>query len=423
MPKLALHFICKNEAHIVTRMLESAKPICDLIVVGDTGSADGTQQLILQFGAKNGIPTYVFERPFDNFGDSRNYVLRKLLNVVDELQWDRADTYGFWADCDETFMLNTKFSKNTLTADMYNVPGDIEGAPFARGCFFRLSRDFYWYGPVHETIMWKDPAITVDRLRGISVHSERVGHSWKSNLEMKYARYGDMLEDFIQKHDRGSRWIFYTAQCYFSAAEYASSEESKQKWLIKALNYYEERASLEPLRSKQGVEMEERAYAQFQLATTLHLLGRPWPMVEDAYLKSYHLDQIRGEAFMEILRHYETQKNWEHAYGVTRFAVEHFHGKNPLGKRFIGIEPTYYNWRFLWAHYLVCFYAGKKDEQREALTRIKLLTKDRPEYFTPEDLLVIRTHTPGMLYIGRALQGCNGIIGRFFHRKLARAEG
>ena len=45
-------------------MLTSVKSIVDLIVVNDTGSTDGTQDLIRKFGEKNNIPTYVFDRPF-----------------------------------------------------------------------------------------------------------------------------------------------------------------------------------------------------------------------------------------------------------------------------------------------------------------------------------------------------------------------
>ena len=67
MSKLALNFICKNESHVIGKMLNSAKDIVDLIVVNDTGSTDGTQDIIKKFGEENDIPTYVFERQFDNF--------------------------------------------------------------------------------------------------------------------------------------------------------------------------------------------------------------------------------------------------------------------------------------------------------------------------------------------------------------------
>ena len=72
MPKLALNFICKDESHVIERMLNSCKSITDLIVATDTGSTDNTIELIQKFGQENNIPTYVFQRPFDDFEKSRN---------------------------------------------------------------------------------------------------------------------------------------------------------------------------------------------------------------------------------------------------------------------------------------------------------------------------------------------------------------
>jgi glycosyltransferase involved in cell wall biosynthesis len=46
MNKLALNFICKDVSHVIERMLNSSKTITDLIVTVDTGSTDGTQDLI-----------------------------------------------------------------------------------------------------------------------------------------------------------------------------------------------------------------------------------------------------------------------------------------------------------------------------------------------------------------------------------------
>jgi glycosyltransferase involved in cell wall biosynthesis len=43
-------------------MLNSVKTITDLIVVNDTGSTDGTQELIKKFGLENNIPTYMYSK-------------------------------------------------------------------------------------------------------------------------------------------------------------------------------------------------------------------------------------------------------------------------------------------------------------------------------------------------------------------------
>ena len=82
MGKLALNFICKDESHVIEKMLDSNKSIVDLVVCNDTGSTDGTQDIIKKWGEKNNIPTYVFERPFDDFEKSINHSMQKLRDVV-----------------------------------------------------------------------------------------------------------------------------------------------------------------------------------------------------------------------------------------------------------------------------------------------------------------------------------------------------
>ena len=337
MPQLALNFICKDESHVVGRLLESVKSITDLIVVNDTGSTDGTQEIIRRFGAENDIPTYVFERPFDDFGHSRHYALQKLKEVVQELHWNPEDVWGYWADCDERLIIDPAFTKAALDKDMYNVAGEIDRSPFARGSLFRLSRDFYWYGPVHEALMWKDPFITSARLPGLYIVSEKVGYSWKGDLAAKYLRYAEMLEDFISSEDRGGRWVFYTAQSYFTAADFCTDETDSLPLYSRALKYYEERVSIYRGGSPNRVELEERYFAQFQVGVILNKCGESWPFVQEALLRAYGLDPLRAEAFLMIIQHYENEKDWTLAYFFSRFSVDTFHGKSPLGQRFIGV--------------------------------------------------------------------------------------
>ena len=92
MGKLALNFICKDEAHVIGNMLESCKTITDLIVVNDTGSTDGTQQLIKDFFAKEGIPGELHEHKWENFGHNRTLAF--------EAAYDKTD-YVFVMDADD----------------------------------------------------------------------------------------------------------------------------------------------------------------------------------------------------------------------------------------------------------------------------------------------------------------------------------
>ena len=60
-PSISLNMIVKNEAHVIERCLASVKPWIDRWVIVDTGSTDGTQQVIRHF--MQGVPGELHERP------------------------------------------------------------------------------------------------------------------------------------------------------------------------------------------------------------------------------------------------------------------------------------------------------------------------------------------------------------------------
>jgi len=70
---ICLNMIVKNESKVITRCLESIKPILDYWVILDTGSTDGTQQIIKNF--MKDIPGELHEDAFVNFEYSRNKAL------------------------------------------------------------------------------------------------------------------------------------------------------------------------------------------------------------------------------------------------------------------------------------------------------------------------------------------------------------
>jgi glycosyltransferase involved in cell wall biosynthesis len=67
MTRLSVCLIAQNEQENLPRCLRSVDGIADEIVVVDGGSRDRTQEVARQFGAK------VFERPFTNHADQKNY--------------------------------------------------------------------------------------------------------------------------------------------------------------------------------------------------------------------------------------------------------------------------------------------------------------------------------------------------------------
>src|ERR1700722_13597203 len=71
--QICLNMIVKNESHVIERCLASVKGIIDYWVIVDTGSTDGTQEIITNY--LKDIPGELIERPWKNFGFNRTEAL------------------------------------------------------------------------------------------------------------------------------------------------------------------------------------------------------------------------------------------------------------------------------------------------------------------------------------------------------------
>ena len=66
MVKISIVLICKNEVDVIGRTLKSLEGITDDIIVFDSGSTDGTQQFVKQFGVN------LQEGEWEGFGKEKN---------------------------------------------------------------------------------------------------------------------------------------------------------------------------------------------------------------------------------------------------------------------------------------------------------------------------------------------------------------
>src|SRR4051812_47601975 len=86
---LTLSMIVKDEAKTLERTLVSAAPFIDRWVILDTGSTDGTQDVIRR--ALAGVPGELHEEPFVDFSTSRNRALDLAGLATEFVMWLDAD--------------------------------------------------------------------------------------------------------------------------------------------------------------------------------------------------------------------------------------------------------------------------------------------------------------------------------------------
>lgn len=97
MNRLSVCIVAQNEQENLPRLLDSARPVADEIVLIDGGSTDRTQEVARDAGAK------VFFRPFTNHADQKNYAASLashdwifLLDADEELSPELATSIQLW---------------------------------------------------------------------------------------------------------------------------------------------------------------------------------------------------------------------------------------------------------------------------------------------------------------------------------------
>lgn len=378
--KLALNFICKDESHVIERMLNSSKGILDLILAIDTGSTDNTIELIKKYGTDNNIPTFVFERPFDSFDKSRNHGFEKLREVIKELSWKPEEVFSMWYDCDEQLVIDPKFNKNQFVKDFYMMDTSIGAMQYTRNTFCRMSKAFRWYGPVHEFIVCDDKDVTSGLAENIGVSVSMDGASWQGDVSQKYLSHSHKLEAYIAENREDPRWIFYTAQSYHDSSSMKDNSDENKERLRRSIKYYKERTE------RNDGYAEEIYYSHYRIGSIMKTLEEPWKDTMQQCLKAYACDPARGESIKIIIDHYLQMGEWSLAYLYSKFAIETFHGKSPYPNRLLFVDNILYKWKFLETHAASAFYMNKKDEAKATYDKLLDIVKSEPNAFTPEEL-------------------------------------
>lgn len=318
--------IVRDEAHIIREVLDATAPYISSWVIVDTGSQDGTQQVIRDHMAALGIPGELYERPWRNFGHNRTEALT--------LAQGRAD-YILVVDADDTIVGTPDFTG--LDADIYEIRIRQEAVRGWRPQMFRDGLPVRYVGVVHEYVECDEDHV-ISRLNDdFAIESRRLG---ARNLDpQKYARDRDLLLAEVERNPEDSRSVFYLAQSCFDLEDYAA-----------AIPWYERRTHM-------GGYDEEVYFSLYRKAGAMEVLGEPWPDVQAAYLRAWEFRPTRAEPLYCIAFAYRSAGRYELGHLFARQAEE-----IPMPDDNLWVDAGVYNFRTTDERAVCASWLGNHDE-------------------------------------------------------------
>lgn len=341
-PTLCLNMIVRNEAHVVREVLDAAAPYISCWVIVDTGSDDGTQEIIRAHMDALGIPGELHERPWRNFGHNRS----------EALALARGHAQYIWVmDADDAIV--GELDVRGLHDDAYQLR---YGADFQywRLQIFRDGLPWRYEGVVHEYATCDVP-FTTTRLDGpYYLESRRLGA--RNRDPDKYARDRDLLLAEVTRNPEDARSVFYLAQSCFDAGDPAQ-----------ALEWYRRRAAM-------GGWVEEVFCALLRCAECLAALDTPWPDVQEAYLEAWEYRPSRAEPLHAIAARCRAAGLYQRGYLFARAAAD-----IPLpGDDILFVHGDVYTWRARDEQAICAYWIGRHAESF-ALCRRLLATPAVPD--------------------------------------------
>ena len=239
---ICLAMIVKNESKVLERCFNSVKRLVNYWVICDTGSIDGTQEIIKNFWEKEGIKGELYEHEWKNFGHNRSLLMK--------LAKGKAD-YIITLDADEIFEFENDFEMPYLDKDMYCIWTRKGATDYQRLQLVSDKFDWYYKGVCHEYLTHIEKEGNTPISSGILLKILNIPYpdGSRSSDPNKYKKDALLFELAILDEPTNIRYIYYLAQSYRDCQDYDN-----------AIKYYKKRVEMAP-----NCKSEETYYAQYQI--------------------------------------------------------------------------------------------------------------------------------------------------------------
>ena len=347
MTTIGLCMIVKNESPVILRCLDSVRPFLDYVLIEDTGSTDGTQELIRGWLDRVGLPGVVIEEPWRDFAYNRSHALAKLR------EHSEID-YAFMIDADDRIDIDDGFDvaafKAGMTADFYDVEIHHGSVRHHRPQIYRNSINFTYRGVLHEFL--QPPREGLNRVTPTGFHMTIVGGGGRSQDKEKFQRDAAMLEGALATEQDPfliSRYTFYLAQSY---RDHGAKEKALEKYLA---------------REGMGYWDDEIYVSLCEAAHISEDLGRPEDEVIGIYERAIAKAPHRAEAFHGASHYFFQHGRNEEGYQIAKRGLKLTESLPPMG---LFIQRWIYETGLLDEYAINAFWSGHYRDCLDANLRI-----------------------------------------------------
>jgi hypothetical protein len=331
--------IVKNESAIIRSTLENLTSYVKFSywVICDTGSTDGTQDIIKNFFKDKNIPGELFQDEWKDFGHNRSLALQR---AYDSKKTD----YLLIFDADDSFKGDFKIP--TLDKDRYS-------------CKFGYGTDFTWYRPVilNNRIRWKYFGVLHEYVDCIEPNYRPVSTQIDGNYyieartiggdrnkdDKKYQKDAKLLENALETEtDEGlrARYAFYCAQSFRDCGD-----------LPNAIKYY-------LMRTKMGSFDEEIHVSYYNAGKMMIATNYPEDEIEKTFLDGWNIMKDRSECLYELSKYFRLKGNFTKGYLYGSLGR-----KIPFPThRVLFLHKDVYDWRLTDETAISAYYIGRHTE-------------------------------------------------------------
>jgi len=285
-PTVTLCMIVKDESHIIMDCLKSVVGTIDRYDITDTGSTDGTQEIIKNFFDEHNIPGEVYQSDWKGFGKSRTEAF--------ENAGQKAD-YALIIDADDYLTGTLPIPELDPEIDGYSLKITRGEFTWWRTQLMKISSIWHYVGVLHEyaTIKTKDAPV-VSKITGDYVINARTEGNRNVGIDpiQKYSRDAEILlsaltnsEDPNYEPDN-ERYKFYLGQSYFDCQQWEKAEEWYQK------------------RADAGGWGEEVFYSLLRVAMCKAIQEKPKSEIIFAFMEAHNARPTRAEPLYHLARIY-----------------------------------------------------------------------------------------------------------------------